>query len=568
MIRKSIAIFTLGAFLLLTWSCISIKSTKTVPSSKVNWGDVGGPILAVQKSSGERVEFAKEGPGRFINDSVVGNIWTRQEFDKSQIQNTRTDPSGRVLGVTTRDGQSYDLKSAVVAGGKISGFCLDKASIPVSDVDLVWIRKTNAGATAAVNILVVAAVTAVVLGAIWGASWGSTDNTYVPPPGRESSCPFIYSYDGEDFHPDGEPYGGSICRALQRTEWSGLDHLQDVNGQYRLLLTNELEETEHTDELKLVVVDHPQNTRVVPDINGKIHTISRPLPPLQAYDQDGRDILPLVLKNDQVFWLTRTENKDPNEDSYLKDELIFEFPKPQDAKQVKLVANAWTTQWGSLMAKKFLEFYGRQLPDWYNSVNSFGRAFQKVMNWYATEELYLLQVRVETDTGWKTKGMIYGGGPFVAKDKAYVLDIADVPGETLRIRLTPASTFWLLDSLAVDYTTDLPLSPVELSPIKAVDKTGRDVRDELALRDGNYYIMPKNEDSAELTFLAPPQNPALARSVILKANGYYDVRLEASGEPQLDNIRRLWDEPGFAARYALRAFQRVQKAAKENLTSH
>jgi len=503
--------------------------------------------------------------GRFIKDSVVGNVWTHLEFDKGQVKSTKTDRRGRVLGVTTNDGKSYVLKSSFVTGDKITGFSFDRVSILVSEVDLVWIRKVNKGATVLVNVGLVVAVAAVVGTVLAAAMLSETTDTMARSVEGES-CPFIYSFDGEDFHLDGEPYGGSICEGLKRTEWSGLDHLQGGNGQYRLFLTNELEETEHIDELKLVVVDHPQNTEVVPDMSGNIHTISRPLPPLRACDQDGRDILPLVSKKDQVFWLTRTEDKDPKKDSDLKDELIFEFPKPQGAKQVKLVANAWTSQWGTLMGKKFLELYGRQLPDFYSSVNSFGRAFSKLMNWYSTEELYLLKVRVETDSGWKTKGIIYGSGAYVSKDKASVLDIADVPGETLKIKLTPAATFWLLDSLAVDYTTDLALNPVELSPIKAVDRLCRDVRDVLALQDGRCYVMPNEGDAAEMTFLVPPQNPAMARSVILKASGYYDVRVEASGEPQLDLIRRLEDEPGFAARYALRELRRVQRAVKEKLT--
>jgi hypothetical protein len=564
MARKSVAIFTLGAFLLLTWSCVKIRSTRLVPSSEVVWNDVGGPVLAVQKKSGERIEFAKEGPGQFIEDSVVGYVWTRLEFDKSQVKSTKTDQRGRVLGVTMNDGKSYVLKSSMVTGDKITGLCFDRVSILVSEVDLVWIRKVNTGMTTLVNVGIIVAVAAVAAAVLVGAAANETTEAINRSLDGES-CPFLYSFDGEDFHLDGEPYGGSICAGLKRTEWSGLDHLQEVNGQFRLFLTNELKETEHTDELKLIVVDHARDMQVVPDMSGNIHTISRPLPPLQAYDQDGRDILPLVSKKDQVFWLTRTEDKDPDNDHDLRDELIFEFPKPPGAKQVKLVANAWTSQWGTLMGKKFLELYGRTLPDWYSSVNSFGRAFQKVMRWYSSEELYLLKIRVETDTGWKTKGIIYGSGAYISKDKACVLDIADVQGETLKIKLTPAATFWLLDSLAVDYTADVTLNPVELLPVKAVDRFGRDVSDELALQDGRCYVMPKEGDAAEITFLAPPQNPAMARSVILKASGYYDVQVEASGEPQLGLIKKLEDEPEFAARYALREFLRVQNAAMDRL---
>lgn len=283
MFRKSIAVFTLGAFLLLTWACSS-QSLKTLPAGEVKRGKDSEPILAVQKKSGERIEFAREGPGRYDQGSVVGNVWAHVELDKSQIKNTRTDPGGRVTGVTMKGGQSYELKSVVMIRDKISGLGLQKVSVPVSEVDLIWIRKTNSAGSAVASVL----------------------------------------------------------------------------------------------------------------------------------------------------------------------------------------------------------FIG-------------------------------------------------------------------------------AATFWLLDSLAVDYTPDLPLNAVELSPIKAVDRLGRDARDELALQDGLCYVMAKNGHSAEITFLAPPQNPAMARSLILEASGYYDIHLEANGEPQLDNIRRLWDEPGFAARYALREFQRAQNAAKDLL---
>jgi hypothetical protein len=558
--KQIIALLTLGAFILFSWNCVKIRATQEVPSAEVVWSKVGGPIMAVQKKSGERIEFSKEAPGYVAGDFIVGNVPATLSIDKSQAKDITQNKNGKITRVITVDDRTFYLKSGRMEGSTISGEGFEKIRIPYSEVDLVWVRKVNPGLTVLANLGLVAivAVAAVAVAAIVDLS-----STPKPAPTTGESCPFVYAFDGEKYVLDAEPYGGSVCEALKRTEWSRLDHLRPVDGQYRLLMTNELEETQYTDELKLVVVDHPKDSDVVPDISGRMHTVSRPLAAFRAYDQNGRDILPLVSKKDDIFWLSRAEEKDPRKTGDLKDTLIFEFPKPAGAKQVKLVANAWTSQWGSLVAKRFLEFYGRDLPDWYDAVNSLGPEFVKTLNWYATEELYLLQIRVETAGGWKTKGMIYGGGPFASKDKAYLLDLSDVPGDTLKIKLTPAATFWMLDCLTVDYTEDLPVHITELAAVKGVAKDGREVAADLASTDRRYLVMPQNGDFVQLSFPAPPPCQGMERSIILKAGGYYTIHVDAAGEPRRDLIQRLQNEPGFSARYALEEYQKAERMVAE-----
>ena len=86
----------------------------------------------------------------------------------------------------------------------------------------------------------------------------------------KESCPFVYSFDGENYVFDGEPYGGAICPALERTDYCLLENLKPFKNQYLLQLTNEVNETQYTNEFKLWVVDHPQDVSVIPDINGNL----------------------------------------------------------------------------------------------------------------------------------------------------------------------------------------------------------------------------------------------------------------------------------------------------------
>jgi hypothetical protein len=489
MCKKIVSLFTLGAFVIFNLSCYS---TKKVDVQKVaGWEGRKVVILSVLKTSGEHVGFSKDQPGIIFNDKIVGSIGTKS------------------------------------------------ISIPLSEVELVWIRKVDPGLTFLAVVGGIAAVT-LTAGLIVLAT--------------KESCPFIYSFDGQQYIFDAEPYGGAICEGLERTEWCGLENLNHIQGQYKILVTNEVNETQYTDELKLVLVDHPQGVTVVPDISGRIQTLSQPVTPLRAYDGNGRHLVPYVRENDWIFWQTRMEDKNPERVKDLRDELFFEFPKPEGAREAKLLFNGCNSLWGSQVLKRYLDLYGKDVHAWYKEVKNHGPAYFKMLNMHVREELYSLQIKVETEKGWESKGLVIGGGPFISENKVCLLDIRDVPGDTLRIKLTPPSTFWMINYMAVDYSEDLPVQVREISPVQAVDHNGKDIREMLAKNDNDYFVMPNIGDRAELIFDAPPLREGMARSVILKASGYYEIHLQAQGEPQVELLERIHTEPGFAVKQALKEY--------------
>ncbi len=69
----------------------------------------------------------------------------------------------------------------------------------------------------------------------------------------EESCPFVYSFDGEEYVLDSEPCGVAVSEGLKRPDWVELSSLKEVDGKSRVLLTNELGETQYTDELNRLV---------------------------------------------------------------------------------------------------------------------------------------------------------------------------------------------------------------------------------------------------------------------------------------------------------------------------
>lgn len=622
MSKKITACFTLIAFLLFSFGCPIHTTKKERVEIPEAWRGKPVQVLALMTKSGQHIEFPEDRPGHIQGQNIVGETYPVSKTEKievyrTQIQDISRDRTGDIIKVILKDGRTYlpirgtiqeemnklvfdtvvyertelglqtvellkkdvktvqkdrkgtilkiidkkgqtyfpvetpvqELQDKYVFKTRPSSVLIS-VSIPLTDVELVWVKKVDPGMTFIATIGVIGVVlTGLMLIAI----------------ATKESCPFVYSFNGEEYVFDAEPYGGAICQGLKRTEWCGLSHLKEIDGLYRIRITNEVDETQYTDEVKLLVVDHPKGTKAVPDVFGRIHTISQPVSPILASDGRGKNILPYVAENDWIYWQTRIEEKDPDRIEDLKDELIFEFPKPDGAEQAKLLFNACTTLWGSQMLKRFLELHGEQVSAWYEEMNHFGPAFSRVMNLNLREELYSLHIRVETPQGWKSKGMLIGGGPFVSEDKVYRLDLRDVPGSQLRIKLTPPAAYWMINYLAVDYTEDLPVTLDEVEAVSAVDYRGQDILEVLSRTDNIYLVMPRIGDRADLTFLAPPLADGLARTVLAKVCGYYDIHLEAKGEPRWDIIDKFFEEPRFAVQFALREYLKWREANQKKL---
>jgi hypothetical protein len=491
------------SFLGLNFSCVTYTSKKIRVNRGEKWKDGNVKFTTVFTKSGELYEFPMSQPATIMGDKIVGEA---------------VDDGGREYPV----------------------------SIPLSQVEVVWIKKVDGKRTfiKSFSIAGVAAVASIIAIAA-----------------SDPSCPFVYSFDGNKFVLDAEPYAGAVCSGLKRTESVSLDHLEEVNGEYRMIMANELEETEYADRLVLRVVDHPTGVRAVPDISGNIITVSRPLSPARAYDGKGNDLLPYISQNDHHVWTGADDVTIPGDNTELKEELIFEFPKPENTSRAKLLFNGGSTLLGSRTLKFFLGLYGQELSGWYNDVKLPGIAFLKLANLALREELYSLWVQVETEKGWESRMLFLGGPFFISKEKVYNLDLSGVTGDMLRIKLTPPAGFWKIDYIAVDYSENLPVQVTELKAVKGILNGNEDgeTTAKLAAADDNFLVMPNNGDMVELIFQAPPHHPDTERTVLLEAVGYYDMHLKFGGEPRWDIIDKVYSEPGFLLRFALKEYDRWKR---------
>jgi len=411
--------------------------------------------------------------------------------------------------------------------------------VPASDVLYVKVKRTSVGGTilAVVGVLLVATLAAVAIIAA-----------------TKESCPFVYSFDGEQYVFDAEPLGGAICKALERTEYSRLEFLNNSGGKYKLLLRNEVEEIQYLDELKLAIVDHNPGDQIVADYYGNLYTISTPISPISATDENNNSLIKFLEKRDGIFWQSQLPRNDSQMPDEFRHQLTFKFPKPANVSAVNLIVNAGTALWGSNMIREMLQLRGDGVDAWYEDVNAGGAKAIELFHFNLREELYMLKTYVKRDNDWAIRGIIPGGGPLITEDRLIDIDLTDISPDTLVIRINPPRGFWTLDYIAVEYDQCPQPQSRELLPVESRDMFGKDIGPLLSEKDEKYFIMPEIEDWATVEFNVPEKPDGKERTIFLKSTGWYEIQTDKTQPEKKELVDKLLKTPGEIVKYSLEEY--------------
>ena len=452
----------------------------------------------------------------------------------------------QIVGLTTVTGENVLFDPAGGAyidksiRGKVKGA---DYRIPMAEVERVWVMRRGISAARTTALVVgVAAATLVTVAAI--------ELINNPPTG----CPIVYAWDGRQFAFDAELYGGAISRGLERPDYSELPSLRAERGAYRILLANEMEETDYTDSLELWTVDHPARSTVGADSDGRLYLMADPRPPLQARDENGRDLLPWLQASDRRVWEPPPAALP---DGRLRHEIVLDFARPSDAQTARLLVRAGTSPWGIRMLSTIFELYGTAIDARMAELDRDPSQAQAVRDWGMREDLYTLKIWVEEPSGWQVRGVLAGGG---TTPRVVPLDLSEVCGDRLRVRLQPPAGFWAIDSFAVDYTPPQPVPVTRSAPVSARTQAGRSVVRELRRTDSVYYQAERGE-SAEIVFPAPPEKPGMARTLILASRGYYRPTPRSNGTADAAALFQIFMVPDGMARFAAQQYAAWRAAA-------
>jgi len=346
-----------------------------------------------------------------------------------------------------------------------------------------------------------------------------------------NSCPFIYTFNGEDFVFAGEIYSGAVYEQLERHDYLLLPDLVEDDGLYKLKISNQLEEVQHTNLLELLVFDHDANQNVLVDKYGVPHALATVMNPLSATNLKGDDVTKLLEHKDEMIYV----GDDPSKDPPLLDGVLLSFDLPEGTNKVDLVVEAKNSYWLDFVYKNFREMLGASYNMWMKRQENGDP--QQMKDWSLSQNIPL-SVHMKVDGEWVFLDYFNTVGPMAFKQDILSLDISEMGSGPLELKLESGSYFWEIGYAALGVSQESEFASRTISLSEAIDKKGEDVSTEMMRDDDRYYVQPEIGNEASLEFPVP-EMAGEDRTMVLHSKGYYEILMDPKGTPRLKALKEI-----------------------------
>jgi hypothetical protein len=375
--------------------------------------------------------------------------------------------------------------------------------------------------------------------------------------GREivSSCPHVYSFDGNENRIDGDMLSGAFSRNAETDDLDRMEHLVASQGQYRIRIANERRERDYINQVSLLAVEHAAEETVLPSSRGTLVRLGPLVGPLAASDNQGHDERAAVVAEDGRNWRGHPLAHDPDKESKPEDTLEITLPLPEGEGSPYLVLRVRNTDEAT---DSLYQYLGRMGPGILTLLDREARDNPSGIKQKMDKELERLgiplHVSVATAQGWKPVESLRPVGPAAPRYQIVPLPTAGLTsGQTVKVRLAGTPGGWEIDRVAVANGSPVVATALALAKVGGLPWT--DLAGILAKVDDRRVLL-HNGEAVDLAFTAPPPTEGKSRSLFLRLHGYYEV--EMSRGIWLNPVALYRDRTGAdsAPRFFLRSLRR------------
>jgi len=343
------------------------------------------------------------------------------------------------------------------------------------------------------------------------------------------NCPRVYTLDhhgNKILH--GTLLTGAISKSLEREDMLILDNIAPGNGQVNLSILNELPEREYIDKLEILKAYHTPGTSLAYHAKGPLIEYNELIKPVDAYSANGKDISPLIVHYDSASFTFDEMTFDEQPGSAR-----FTFDKKNLDDNPMLIVSGKQANWLEQTSEYFFRLLGDKYDHWVRRMDKVDPDKYREK----TADLGMsMRVWLKTDQGWKKAGIFENAGTTQLKTMGLPLDLSEVSGDKVEIRLESAFKFWELDQVGISnhWREIKEFTPVEVH--SATNEEGKDVSPMIKSRDGKYDTLQQAGSFINITF----KNEASNNEVyIVRSTGFYHHIKDYQHPPDKKSLRQL-----------------------------
>lgn len=358
------------------------------------------------------------------------------------------------------------------------------------------------------------------------------------------NCPHVYIYDGVEYILVTSLYTGAKALQLERDDYKEIPDFNPTSNQFEMKIMNEESESQFTDMVELMVVQHSTNTEVYADQSGNIYSISDPISPKRAINNDSLDVLSKVMDEDDKPYRFNAQN------GAGLDELFLNFEKPVGVTNGTLVLRARNTKWVASVYDEFNSLFGKKFEKWVEMNKD--KPLEERRKWMEEQGLPLL-VEINSESGWETVEVIDLVGDIDFNSIAVKLEGLNPGLDKIEMRIRCGFLFWELDRVFVDFSATPNLDAERFAPsfVEGNDSTASIIS--LKFNDQQYMEQINKGDFANIQFDNIPVKEGLQRTIFLHSEGYYVIHKSYSGKTERKELSK-YAEPGELSRLSKRMF--------------
>ena len=330
------------------------------------------------------------------------------------------------------------------------------------------------------------------------------------PVGNLSSCPFLYSSNGDGYVLEGEAFGVGLGHGMETSTAIVLRNLDNSQPQLNVRFTNERPETHYFNYIEADAIEHDKNSQIIVDNNENYIPVYSNTAPVEAV-ANGGDILSYISKKDKKLW------KEELTPAFgCRDTMYLTFDNGEMCKNGTLIVDGINTYFGTYTYYYLNELLGDKYLEFMNCIETDQGVISNLRDYLKESSL---NIEVYNGKNWEYAGAIKPEANLTSFTKGIRFNVPEGAANLLRLRITALKDVWMIDNIYCDFTR-IKEPEVHIQKIVgALKNNNENVLNKVNNNDSNYCVLFPN-DKIDINFLPRSIKEGKKITYAVKAKGY------------------------------------------------